>query len=80
MIKYENGKVEIVVNCDELMKTMVDHEVTTDDAMLACVGCDLTYIFNELVKIYGFIKAFALWYGAYSAYKDVLSKGENEND
>lgn len=80
MIKYENGKVEIAVTGGELMQTMVDHEVTTDVAMLACVGCDLTYIFKELVKIYGLTRAFTLWYGAYSAYKDVLSKGENEND
>ena len=78
MIKCKDAKVEIEVTGGELMQTMIDHEVTADTAMLACVGCDLTYIFNELVKIYGIKTALTLWAGAFSAYHHVIEKGENE--
>lgn len=80
MIKSENGIVEMSVTGGELMETMIDHVVTADTAMLACIGCDLTYIYKELVKTYGIKKASLLWYAAYSAYDNVLGKGENEND
>ena len=80
MIKCKDAKVEIEITGGELMQTMIDHEVTVDTAMLACVGCDLTYIFNELVKLYGVNEALSLWVGAFSAYHHVIAKGENEND
>lgn len=80
MIKSEDGKVEISVNDWELMETMAYHEVTANVAMLACVGCDLTYIFNELVNKYGLNKSLMLWSEAVSAYDKVIAKGDKEHD
>lgn len=80
MIRCKGAKVEIEVTGGDLIQTMIDHDTTPDKAVIACVGLDLTLIFNKLVEIYGIKVASMLWDASHSAYDNVIAKGENEND